>query len=131
MSAEMRRTLLTWIVITVAVMFILPFAVARLASECAGMALCMMLFLVINPIYSIILGIVGGRHIKSLWSLPLVCAVAFLAGVWSFFDIHEPWFIAYAVVYLCTGVAVMIMTNYLKSRYEKYIPRNGSDSTAI
>ena len=55
-------------------MFILPFAVAKLASECAGMALCMMLFLVINPLYSIILGIISGKNIKnygiSLSSLP-------------------------------------------------------------
>lgn len=53
MTDELKLTSLKWIGITLAVMFILPFAVAKLASECAGMALCMMLFLVINPIYSI------------------------------------------------------------------------------
>ena len=60
-------------------MFILPFAVAKLASECAGMALCMMLFLVINPLYSIIVNVYdydkkGKRILKnygiSLSSLP-------------------------------------------------------------
>lgn len=97
-------------------MFILPFAVARLASECAGMALCMMLFLIINPIYSIILGIVAGRDIKALWNLPLISAIAFLAGAWLFFDIHEPWFIVYAAVYLCIGVFAMLTTNYIKRK---------------
>ena len=33
-----------WLVATVAVMFALPFCVARLASECSGMVLCMLLF---------------------------------------------------------------------------------------
>lgn len=112
----MRNFQLKWIGITLAVMFITPFAVARIASECAGMALCMMLFLVINPLYSVILGIVAGRDIKALWNLPLISAVAFLSGAWLFFDIHEPWFIAYAAVYLCLGVVAMLITYYLKRK---------------
>ncbi len=116
MTDELKLTSLKWIGITLAVMFILPFAVAKLASECAGMALCMMLFLVINPIYSIILGVIAGRNIKKLWNLPLISAVAFLAGTWLFFDIHEPWFIVYATTYLCIGVVAMLITNYIKRK---------------
>ena len=52
---QCHKKYIYWLCATIAVMFVLPFAVARLASECSGMALCMMLFLVINPIYSIIL----------------------------------------------------------------------------
>jgi len=116
MSETSNRGLIRWIGITVAVMFILPFAVAKLASECAGMALCMILFLVINPIYSIILGIVAGWYIKALWNLPLISSVAFLAGAWLFFDIHELWFMAYAAVYLCIGIIAMLITNYIKRK---------------
>ncbi|MCM1094159.1 MAG: hypothetical protein NC421_09405 [Lachnospiraceae bacterium] len=116
MSKAYKRQLIIWIGITLAVMLILPFAVAKLASECAGMALCMMLFLVVNPIYSIILGVVAGHNIRALWNLPLISAVAFLAGTWLFFDIHEPWFIVYAAVYLCLGVVAMLITNYLKRK---------------
>lgn len=113
---DYQRTLTIWLLTTLLVMFLLPFAVAKLASECAGMALCMMLFLVINPIYSIILGIAAGHNTKALWNLPLISAVAFLAGSWLFFDIHEPWFIAYAAIYLCLGVVAMLITNYLKRK---------------
>jgi len=116
MTDELKRTYLKGIGITLAVMFVLPFAVAKLASECAGMALCMLLFLVINPIYSIILGIVAGRNINTLWNLPLISAVAFLAGTWIFFDIHEPWFIVYAATYLCIGIVAMLVTNYIKRK---------------
>lgn len=107
---NVRRTLIKWICITVAVMFILPFAVSRLASECTGMALCMMLFLVVNPIYQIVLGVVAGKDVRFLWHLPVVSAVAFLAGAWLFFDIHEPWFVTYAAVYLCIGAVSMLIT---------------------
>lgn len=88
-------------------MFILPFMIARLASECSGMALCMIAFFIINPMYSAILGYRCGKDVKGMWNLPLVSAIAFLAGTWLFFDIKEPWFIVYAVVYLAIGWIAM------------------------
>lgn len=108
-----------WLVATIVVMFLLPFAVARLASECSGMALCMILFFIINPIYSAILGYRCGKDIGRMWNLPLVSAIAFLAGTWIFFDIHELWFIAYAVVYLIIGYIVMVISKYLNCRVKK------------
>lgn len=41
-----------WLCVIVIAMFVLPFAVARLASECNGMTLCIILFLVLNPVLS-------------------------------------------------------------------------------
>lgn len=108
MTDELKRTSLKWIGITTAIMFILPFAVAKFASECAGMALCMMLFLVINPIYSIILGIVAGRNLKALWNLPLISAVAFLAGTWLFFDIPK--------ILSCRASSTLTRMNFLRLR---------------
>lgn len=93
-------------------MLILPFAVARLASECSGMALCMILFLVVNPVYSIILGAVCAKDIRHMWNLPLVSAIAFLAGTWLFFDIKEVWFLVYAAVYLGVGLIAMGISRY-------------------
>lgn len=111
---DKKSTLFKWIILTITVMFILPLSVAKLSSECSGMALCMMLFLVINPLYSIILGFISGRNIRNLWNLPIISSVAFLAGVWLFFDINEPWFMAYAGVYLCISLITMFIANYLK-----------------
>lgn len=101
------NTTLVWLLTSLAVMFILPFMVARLASECSGMALCMILFFVINPVYSAILGYRCGKDVRRMWNLPLVSAIAFLAGTWLFFDIKEPWFIVYAMVYLAIGWVAM------------------------
>lgn len=64
---ESRRIIITWITVTVAVMFALPFAVARLASKCSGMALCMILFFIVNPVYAAILGFRCGRNIRQMW----------------------------------------------------------------
>lgn len=113
---ESRRVIITWSAITVAVMFTLPFAVARLASECSGMALCMILFFIINPIYSAILGFRCGKDIRRMWNLPLVSSIAFLAGTWLFFDIKEVWFIIYALVYSSIGWTAMGISNYLNNK---------------
>lgn len=109
---EGRKVIITWITITVAVMFAFPFAVARLAPECSGMALCMILFFIVNPIYSAILGFRCGRDIRRMWNLPLVSSIAFLAGTWLFFDIKEVWFIIYASVYLIIGWTAMGISKY-------------------
>lgn len=99
-----------------AVMFLLPFAVARLASECSGMALCMVLFFIINPIYSAILGFNCGKNIRRMWNLPLVSSIAFLAGTWLFFDIKEVWFLIYAAIYLALGWIAMFIRNAYPKR---------------
>lgn len=112
---ENKRTIIIWLSVTIIVMFALPFAVAGLASECSGMALCMMLFFIVNPIYSAILGYRCGKDIKKMWNLPLVSALAFLAGTWIFFDIQELWFIVYATVYLAIGWTAMAISKHINS----------------
>ena len=108
-----KRTIMIWLAVTIIVMFVLPFVVARFASEDSGMVLCMMLFFIVNPIYSAILGYRCSKDIKEMWSLPLVAAVAFLAGTWIFFDIHELCFFAYAGAYLAIGWTVMFISKHL------------------
>lgn len=116
MKKDIAKESVIWLAVSIAVMFALPFAVARLASECSGMALCMILFFIVNPIYSAILGFRCGRNIRQMWNLPLVSSIAFLAGTWLFFDIKEVWFIIYALVYLIIGLTAMGISNYLQKR---------------
>ncbi|HRF84965.1 MAG TPA: hypothetical protein PLN34_00200 [Alloprevotella sp.] len=111
---ESRRAVMIWITVTAMVMLALPFAVARFASECSGMALCMMLFFIVNPIYSAILGFRCGRNMRQMWNLPLISAVTFLAGIWLFFNIKEVWFIIYAAAYLMIGWMAMGISKRLK-----------------
>lgn len=43
-----HQVIMMWVAVTI--------AVDRLASECSGMALCIMLFLMVNSVYSAVLG---------------------------------------------------------------------------
>lgn len=104
MMKTSRNSVIVWLCMSIAIMFLLPFGMARFASECAGMALCMLLFFVVNPAYSIVLGLRCGRDFRHMWYMPLVSSVAFLVGSWVVFDIRETWFIVYAAVYLVVGM---------------------------
>ncbi len=104
---DIFRIKVKWLGITMVVMFVLPFVVARCVSECAGMACCMLLFLVINPFYSMVIGTVAGKCVKKLWSLPVLSAAMFLAGVWICFTADELWFLVYAGAYLAIGLVSM------------------------
>lgn len=109
-----NKNYIYWLCATIIVMFMLPFVVARLASECSGMVLCMILFLVVNPVYSIMLGAVCGKDVRQMWNLPLVSSVGFLAGTWLFFDIREIWFLIYAAIYLALGWTAMFVSKYVR-----------------
>lgn len=111
-----------WLCMTLFIMFILPFIVAKFASADFGMALCLILFYVVNPIYSIVIGWISGKNIRTMWNFPIVSSIAFLAGSWLFFDIRELWFLAYAGIYLGIGIIVMIVA-YCINRNKEINPK--------
>ncbi len=78
------------------------------------MILCIIVFYIINPVYSIILGANCGKNIRQMWNIPLLSAIMFLSGTWLFFDIKEVWFIIYAAAYLAIGWIAMFTSSYLR-----------------
>lgn len=96
-----------WVAVTIGVMFVVPFLVVEFAPECAGMLLCMLLFLVVNPTYFIVLGVLSGRNLKAFWFLPVIASFVFFLGAWLLFDNISD-FVYYAVMYLGIGVVAML-----------------------
>lgn len=92
---------------TAAVMIGLPWAAVTFAPGDAGMAICFLLFFAVDPVYAIITGIRAGRDIRKLWFQPLLTALLFLVGTWVMFDMGEPAFVRYALVYLGLGAGAM------------------------
>lgn len=112
----MKTKLIGWLIGSAAVMLLLPWAAVTFVKSDAGMAVALLLFFAIDPIYSIISGIFAGKHIKELWSLPVMAAVLFLLGAWIFFDPDEGSFIIYAGVYLIIGIVSMLFSSRLSAR---------------
>ena len=95
-----------------------PWLAATFASD-SGMAVCFLLFFVIDPVFSLVCGIFAGKNIKQLWMLPIIIAGMFLAGVWLFFEMEETAFLLYSIAYLIIGAASMLLSNFLRNRASK------------
>ena len=101
------------IIITISILIIMigcPWFAVTFAGT-AGMAICFILFFAINPLFSIVCGVFAGKNIKKLWMLPIFNAGAFLLGTWLFFEMGEPAFWLYCVVYLMIGICAMLVTS--------------------
>lgn len=107
----MKNKHLMWLIMSVAIMLLLPFLVVTFVAADAGMFVCFIMFFVINPIYSAVLGIFGGKNIKSMWYHPIILAVLFLIGIFIIFETFDIIFVAYAVVYLAIGIAFMLVNS--------------------
>lgn len=100
----MKKNLLYGLV-SAAVMALLPALAVAFAPADAGMAVCLLLFFAVNPVYAVTVGVLSGRAGKLLAAQPLVTALLFLAGTWLNFPPIDPVFWGYGAVYLALGYA--------------------------
>lgn len=100
-----------WLTGSAAIMLLLPWAAVTFVKSNAGMAVTLLLFFVINPIYAVVAGAYAGRTIKELWGVPFIAAILFLVGAWIFFDMGEGAFVIYAGVYLVIGLVSMFVSS--------------------
>ncbi len=105
----MKKNIIFWLAVSALIMLVLPWLAVTFIKSDAGMAVCFLLFFVINPIYSLIVGAFAGRDIKHRWGLPVVPTALFLVGTWIFFDAGETAFILYSLVYFALGIAAMLI----------------------
>lgn len=104
-----------WLLLTTMIMIALPWLSVTFVKGDHGMAVCFILFYVLNPLYVIVSSIYAGKDMKELWMLPLMIALLFLLGTWMFFDHGEMAFVFYAVVYFVLGMLSMLISWIVKN----------------
>ena len=107
------------LVLTAAVMLVLPWLAVTFVPLSSGMAAMMFLFFVVDPICAVVVGAVAGTDIKRMKLLPLIFALLFIAGCWCFLDFGDPDFFVYAIPYLVLGYGAMYGTHWLRKRKQK------------
>lgn len=108
-----------WMLVSTIVMCLLPVLVAVLAPSEAGMMACMILFFVVNPIYSAVVGVVAGKKGGVMYVVPVVSALMFVLGTWILFGWAEFTFVLYAVYYLIISIIVMFLVALLNIRNQR------------
>lgn len=111
------KKLILWIISSTVIMLAFPWLAVTFIKGDGGMAVCFILFFVLNPIYVICAGVYAGKDKKRLWALPILTALFFLAGTWLFFDMGEKAFILYALVYLFLGITAMLVSMFIKKKH--------------
>lgn len=105
-----------WLVWSAAALVLMvggPFLAVTLAGWDA-MGVCFILFFAANPLFCAVCGAFAGRDMKKLWSLPVVAAALFLAGVWLCFEMGELDFLWYSGIYLAIGLIFMLISALIK-----------------
>ena len=118
------KKIFPWLIASAAILLALPWLAVTFVKSDAGMAVCLFLFFVLNPIYAICTGAYAGKDIKRFWALPVITALFFLAGAWWFFELGESDFILYALVYLILGMAAMLLSQFVRKKRQKNLSRS-------
>ena len=112
----MKKTVFLTCGVTAAVMLGLPWLSVRLIQGMEALAVCMMLFFCVDPLCAVFTGVTAGKHLRKLWWIPAVNALAFLAGTWICFEPGETAFLMYAAVYLALGTFAMLVSTWVHAK---------------
>ena len=113
------KKMIPWIIASAVIMMIFPWLAVTFVKGDGGMAVCFILFFVLNPIYAIFAGAQVGKDVKRFWALPMIAAILFLAGTWLHFDMDEPAFLLYALIYLLLEAAAMLLSAFIRKILKK------------
>lgn len=110
------KKIVYYLTASIFLLFIVPWLAVTFAASDAGMIISILLLFAVNPMYSIFVGIVAGKHMKTLWWLPLVTTLIFLAGAWTVWDMGEPAFLLYGGCYLLISSVAMLLRAFANKK---------------
>ena len=114
------KKMIPWIIASAVIMLVFPWLAVTFVKGDGGMAACFILFFVLNSIYAIFAGAHAGKDVKRFGALPMITAILFLVGTWLHFDMGEPAFLLYALIYLLLGAAAMLLSAFMRKILEKH-----------
>ncbi len=113
--SRLKRTIVILIII-IATMLILPLISVNAVKSDAGMMVTMILFFIVHPIVSVIIGILTGGDIKFFWFSPILVAGLFWA--FSCFTYKTAFPVVYSVAYLVICAISMFIRRLIKKKSE-------------
>ena len=110
--SRVKRGIIILAVIVIS-MLIIPMITIHTVKADAGMLVTLLLFFVVYPIVSVVVGVLAGKDIKFFWACPLVLAVLF--WLFSCLTYETAFPIVYSSAYFVIGTISMIIT-WLRAR---------------
>ncbi len=104
---KLKRGILILALILTA-MLILPVITVHTVRAEAGMLVTLLLFFVVHPVVSVVVGILAGKEIKFFWASPI--AVAGLFWIFSCLAYQPAFPAVYSVAYFAICTVSMVLT---------------------
>ena len=105
-----------WMLISTLIVCMLPILIAMIIPSETGMMVCLVLFFVVNPIYSAILGFMASKRGGFMKAVPVVSALMFIVGTTILFGLADYTFVLYGAYYLAISYTVMFIKALLQMR---------------
>lgn len=115
----MKKIYVIWLVALAVIMFFLPWLADAFVSGNDALGVIFLLFFAVNPLCAAVTGAVSGTNVRAFWSMPLICAVMYLAAMWIFFEPGNTAFLLYAAAYLVIGGVFMAISWFITRKMKK------------
>ena len=109
----MKTRTVVSLLLTLVVMVLVPIITIFTVLGADALGLMFLYTMVLNPIASIVIGILSGWGKKTQWYLPLVNAVVYLIASIVMMEFDISWLIG-AVAYFVLGIAAAYITNAVR-----------------
>lgn len=127
-----KHPLLFGTLLSAAVMIALPVCVFSFGTEVTGMMLILTVWFVVDPIWSILIGMYAGSDAAKRWPLPLISGALFVPGCWMGLSDYSADFLVYAGAYIFIAAAAMLVTALVhRSRSAAAARRLKEDRNAV
>lgn len=111
-----KNKLLFWLLLSAVIMLLLPRLTYQLAPALlpadSGIAVAMLFYFIVNPLYAALAGFYAGKDRKTLWVSPVLVPILFLLGVWN----TGTWLLVLSGCYLVIGLLVMYISSLRKKK---------------
>lgn len=112
----MKNKILIYIITVLLILLIIPFIAMNIIKPNEGMGFLLLMFFIINPIVSILLGVLSGKNISKLFWIPISFAILFpVLYVFTLEELVMDLYL-YSIGYLVLGLVSMTVTYYLNKR---------------
>lgn len=98
---------------------VLPFIAVTFKGGDEGTAMAVILFFLVSPMATILIGMVSGQDIKSYWFQPLLFSLFFTFGMRTFLKAGANEFMRQGIKTLILGYAVALLSAWFTYRRQK------------
>lgn len=111
----MKKRFLISVIISLVAMFLIPWLAITFIAGNDALGILLLLTVILNPLVSVAIGIIGGQGEKAEWYLPLINAVIYLLAAWVVLGFDFTYVIS-ALVYFAIGIAAVFITLAVKRK---------------